>query len=133
MDVCYINVKEAYTVSALPPLGKSDHIMVYLKSLYKPQVFTQPVTTWTFRKWTLEACEPPRACFECNDWGVVQDAQDNNRSTYTDIDRRVECTTDCINFCTGVALPLSTVTCFSNYKPWRHSRHQAPSEPKEGV
>lgn len=117
-DLCYVNVKEAYTVSALPPLGKSDHNMVYLRPVYKPRVLTQPVTTRTFRKWTPEASESLRACFECTNWSVIQDSQDYNRSTDTDIDSMVECTTDYVNFCVDVALPLTTVKCFSNNKPW---------------
>lgn len=31
LDLCYINVKDAYNALALPPLGKSDHNLIYLR------------------------------------------------------------------------------------------------------
>jgi len=41
----YANVKEADSTTALPPLGRSDHNLVYLRPLYKPAVQRQPVVT----------------------------------------------------------------------------------------
>ncbi|KAK0132348.1 hypothetical protein N1851_032771 [Merluccius polli] len=38
LDLRYANVKEAYNSIALPPLGRSNHNLVYLKPLYKPAV-----------------------------------------------------------------------------------------------
>lgn len=78
LDLCYVNIKDAYKVSVLPPLGKSDHNIVYLQSIYKPCVLTQPVTTRSFRKWTPEASESLRDCFDCTDWNILLDLQENS-------------------------------------------------------
>lgn len=51
------NVKGAYSATALPPLGKSDHNLVCLLPFYKPLVQWQPLTTRTIRKHTCESDE----------------------------------------------------------------------------
>ena len=38
LDYCYSNVKQAYTVSPLPGLGKADHNLVLLRPMYTPIV-----------------------------------------------------------------------------------------------
>ena len=45
IDLLYTNVKEAYRVTALPPLGKSDHNLVYIQPQYTPLVQRQAVST----------------------------------------------------------------------------------------
>lgn len=56
-DLMYANVSDAYSATPLPPLGKSDHNLVYLQPKYRPLVQRQPITLRTFRKWTPEAVE----------------------------------------------------------------------------
>lgn len=46
LDLLYANAKEAYTATALPPLGRSDHNLVLLHPSYRPCVVRQPPTTW---------------------------------------------------------------------------------------
>ena len=36
----------------------------------------------------------------------------------TDMDRRVSTITDYINFCRDTVIPLGTVRCYPNNKPW---------------
>lgn len=38
IDLSYADVKDAYRASHLPPLGKSDHNLIYLSPLYTPLV-----------------------------------------------------------------------------------------------
>lgn len=38
LDLLYANVQNAYSSSPLPPLGRSDHNLVYLNSCYVPMV-----------------------------------------------------------------------------------------------
>ncbi len=38
---------------------------------YKPHVQWPPVTTRTVRRWSLEAHETMRGCFEATDWEVL--------------------------------------------------------------
>ncbi|KAK0139075.1 hypothetical protein N1851_024349 [Merluccius polli] len=108
----YANVREAYTATPLPPLGKSDHNLVLLSPQYKPQIQRQSTTKRSFRKWSPEAAEALRDCFECTDWSVLQEAHGE------DIEGVTHCTTDYLNFCMDVVVPIKTVRCFPNNKPW---------------
>lgn len=67
-DLLYANVKEAYSSTVLPPLGRSDHNLIHLQPLYKPQVQRLPVTTGTVRRWSWETDEALQVCFELTDW-----------------------------------------------------------------
>jgi len=73
LDLPYANVKEAYSSTALPPLGRSDHNLVYLRPLYKPAVQRQPVVTRTVRGWSQDADETLQGCFDMTDWDVFCD------------------------------------------------------------
>lgn len=69
-------------------------------------------TTRSFRRWTPEAEDALRDCFETTDWSVLQ-------SPYgEDIEGLTHCLTDYINFCTDVVAPSETVHCYPNNKPW---------------
>lgn len=114
LDLFYGNAKEAYTAAALPPLGRSYHNLVFLKPTYKPCVLKLPVTTRSVRKWSPETCEALRDCFECTDWTALLEPQDNNLDT----DRRVDALTEHINFCRDTVVPVKTVRCYPNIKPW---------------
>ncbi|KAK0148979.1 hypothetical protein N1851_010586 [Merluccius polli] len=112
LDLLYANVREAYTATPLPPLGKFDHNLVLLSPQYKPQIQRQSTTKRSFRKWSPDAAEALRDCFECNDWSVLQEAHGE------DIEGVTHCTTDYLNFCMDVVVPIKTVRCFPNNKPW---------------
>lgn len=49
LDLLYAHAKEADIATALPPIGRSDHYLVYLQPCYKPCVLRQPITAKTFR------------------------------------------------------------------------------------
>ncbi|KAI4890783.1 hypothetical protein NFI96_007798 [Prochilodus magdalenae] len=112
IDLLYANVKDAYTATPLPPLGKSDHNLVYLQPQYKPRVRTQPITTRSFRKWSPGAEAALRDCFESTEWSVLQEPYGE------DIEGITHCMTDYMNFCMDVVVPVKTVRCFANNKPW---------------
>ena len=57
LDLLYANVKEAYSATALPPLGKSDHRLIQLTPTYKPIVRRQPSSTRTLLQWSGETEE----------------------------------------------------------------------------
>ena len=111
MDLLYSNTKDAYSASALPPLGRSDHNLVLLTPQYVPEVQRQPVSTRVVRRWTREACEALRDCFETTDWGVLCEPHG------VDIDNITDCITDYINFCEQTIIPTKTVRCYPNNKP----------------
>jgi len=74
---------------------------------------SQPTTTCSFRKWSPEAEEALRDCFESTDWRVLQQphGEDIEGGSHTALE-------DYINFCRDMVLPIKTVRCFPNNKPW---------------
>ena len=52
INLLYANVRDAYRVTPLPPLGKFDHNLVHLQPQYTPLVQKQPVKTRTIRRWS---------------------------------------------------------------------------------
>ena len=112
LDLLYANVKEAYSSTPLPPLGKSNHNLVHLWPLNKPLMQQQPVTSRSVRRWTSENEEALRDCFETTVWDEFSD------SFGEDIDGLTDCITGYINFCQDNVAPPRTVRCFPNNKPW---------------
>lgn len=70
LDLLYVNVKDAYKSTVLPPLGGSDHNLVHLSPTYTPAVKRMPVTTRTVECWSHEAKESLQCCLESTDWDV---------------------------------------------------------------
>ncbi|KAI4875852.1 hypothetical protein NFI96_001584, partial [Prochilodus magdalenae] len=112
IDLLYANVRDAYRATPLPPLGKSDHNLVFLQPQYKPLVLRQPTTTRSFRVWSPEAEEALKDCYDTTDWSVLLHPHGE------DIEGVTHCVTDYLNFCMDVAVPTKTVRCFPNNKPW---------------
>lgn len=108
IDLLYASVKDAYSATPLPALGKADHNLILLQPHYKPGVKRLLATTCSFRKWTHEADHALRDCFETTDWDVLQ------RSNSENIEEVVDCTTDYINFCMDTVVPVRTVCCYAN-------------------
>ena len=71
LDLLYANVKDAYTSTSLPPLGRSDHILVLLTPCYVSLVKRLPVTTKTVRTWSEDCYEALQGCFEVMDWNAL--------------------------------------------------------------
>ena len=95
LDLFHANVREAYRAVSLPPLGRSDHSTVYLQPTYRPCVQRLPVTSRSFRKWSPEARDALRDCFDVTDWAVLLEEEEMDIG----MDRRVSIITDHINFC----------------------------------
>ncbi|KAK2846486.1 hypothetical protein Q5P01_009485 [Channa striata] len=60
LDLLYANTKNAYTSTPLPPLGRSDHNLVFLSPAYTPGVKKQTPQVKTVKIWTEEAREQLR-------------------------------------------------------------------------
>ena len=71
LDLLYANVKDAYTSTSPPPLGRSDHNLVLLTPCYVPLVKRLPVTTKTVRTWSEDCYEALQGCFEVMDWNAL--------------------------------------------------------------
>ncbi|XP_051807534.1 uncharacterized protein LOC127534985 [Acanthochromis polyacanthus] len=113
-DLLMLMSNKLTRATALPPLGRSDHNLVYLQTCYKPCVLRQPATEVQIRKWTPQASEALRDCFESTDWNVLLETDEDSMNT----DRQVDCFTEYINFCRDTVIPAKTVHCFPNNKPW---------------
>ena len=92
LDLCYSNVKDAYTCKALPKLGDSDHNLVLLSPKYRPIVQCHQPETITIKQWDDNAVEELQSCFECTEWDMfIEVNPDLNELTDT-----ISCY---INFC----------------------------------
>ncbi|XP_014876404.1 uncharacterized protein LOC106938767 [Poecilia latipinna] len=112
LDLLYANAKDAYSASALPPLGRSDHNLVRLSPRYVPLVRRQPVHTRTMRRWSPEAAEALQDCFGSTNWEALCEPHGE------DIDTMTNCITDYIRFCEDTVTCTRTVRCFPKNKPW---------------
>ncbi|KAK7896418.1 hypothetical protein WMY93_021743 [Mugilogobius chulae] len=112
LDLFFVNAKEAYSSSPLPPLGRADHNIVHLRPVYQPIVHRQPVVSRVVKRWSPESEEALRDCFDTTVWTELCDPHGE------DINAMTECITDYINFCFENTVPSRTVRCFSNNKPW---------------
>lgn len=112
LDLLYANLKDAYSSTALPPLGRSDHNLALLSPLYKPVVQQHPATVRTVRKWSPETMETVRGALEATDWVAVYELHGE------DIDSLTDCISEYISFCTDNTIPTKEVCCYSNNKPW---------------
>ncbi|KAI3376080.1 hypothetical protein L3Q82_016612 [Scortum barcoo] len=72
----------------------------------------QPAVTRTVKKWSEEAEEALKDCFNTTLWDVFSDAHGE------DIDSLTHCLMHYINFCVENTVPTRTVRSFSNSKPW---------------
>ena len=112
LDLLYANVRNAYSSTALPPLGRSDHNLVRLSPSYKPVVQQHTVTVRTVRKWSPEAMETLRGALEATDWDALYEPHGE------DIDGITDCVSEYIGFCIDNTIPTKKVQCYPNNKPW---------------
>ncbi|KAL0203335.1 hypothetical protein M9458_001353, partial [Cirrhinus mrigala] len=111
-DLLYANVKEAYSCTAISPLGRSDHNLVYLQPIYLPLVKRQPATVRKVREWSKEASAALQDCMETTDWVALCEPHG------ADTDNLTDCVTEYINFCVDCTVPVKSIRCFPNNKPW---------------
>ncbi|XP_062413965.1 uncharacterized protein LOC134105619 [Pungitius pungitius] len=101
LDHCYTTASRAYYTVPPAALGHSDHVMVHLIPAYRQKLkLCKPVVRES-RKWTSEALEDLRACFDCTDWDVFRTASDNP-------DEFTEAITFYISFCEDICVPSCT-------------------------
>lgn len=89
LDLCYGTVKNAYCSSLLPPLGASDHNVVYLRPVYQRLFEREKPQIKSVKIWDSDSISTLQGCFECTDWDVFN---------CEDINEQVEVTSDYINF-----------------------------------
>jgi len=70
LDLFYANVSNVHISSALPPLGKSDHNLIFHTSDFTPIVKQQSVTAF-LKRWSQEAEQTLNGCFEATDRNAI--------------------------------------------------------------
>ncbi|KAI2664123.1 RNA-directed DNA polymerase from mobile element jockey [Labeo rohita] len=67
LDLCYGNVAGAYTARAFPPLGFSDHNVIFLLPQYKPKLKRIKPTIYSATLWSEDAIEQLQGSLACTD------------------------------------------------------------------
>lgn len=111
LDLLYCNIKDAYKVIKRPPLGISDHNMLYAMPTYRQKIKTQDSKQIQVRDWSDENLDSLRACYDCTDWDVLYDCN-------ASLDQNVEVCSSYMKFCIDLIIPIKCVTVFPNNKPW---------------
>ena len=111
LDLFFSNVKNSHQCKKLPPLGRSDHSLIYLHTDYTPLVKRNPPKKITVQTWTTTAKESLQDCFDTTDWDIFINSAD-------DVTELTDTTCSYIDFCIQQTIPTKTITLYSNNKPW---------------
>ncbi len=109
MDHCYTIIKDANHSVPRAALGLSDHCLVHLIPTYRQKLKSSKPVLRTVKRWTNEAEQDLKACFDLTDWSVFE-------ATSTDLDELTETVTSYI--CEDICIPTRTFLSFNNDKPW---------------
>ncbi len=111
LDHCYTTIKEAYHSVPRAALGLSDHCLVHLIPTYRQKLKSAKPALRTVKRWTNEAEQDLKACFDLTDWSVFEAAA-------TDLDELTETVTSYISICEDMCIPTRTHLTYNNDKPW---------------
>lgn len=124
LDHCYTTVSRAYHAVPRAALGLSDHVMVHLIPSYRQRLKLAKPAVITTRKYTSEAVEELRSCWETTDWVAFGAATDN-------LDEYTDTVTSYIQFNETRIIPTRTRICYNNDKPWFTPKLRRLREEKE--
>lgn len=111
LDLCYTNIKDAYTAKPLTRLGRSDHDLLMLQPKYRPLVQRQKPRVINIEQWSPEVVNVLQGSLDCTDWDVFID----NTSS---LDELTDTVTEYIKFCKDTVVPTKKVKVYPNNKPW---------------
>ncbi len=83
LDHCY-TIKDSYHAVPWAALGLSDHCLVHLIPTYRQKLKSSKPVLRTVKRWTNEAEQDLKACFDLSDWSVFE-------ATATDLDELRDC------------------------------------------
>ncbi len=89
----------------------SDHYLVHLIPTYRQKLKSAKPVIRTVKRWTKEAEQDLKACFDLTDSTVFKAAA-------TDLNELTETVTSFISFCEDMCIPAGTFLSFNNDKPW---------------
>ncbi len=110
LDHCYTAIKDAYHSDPRAALGLSDHCLVHLIPTYRQKLKSVKPVLRTVKRWTNEAEQDLKACFDLTDWTVFESAAN-------DLDELTETVTSYISFCEDMCIPTRTRLTYNNDKP----------------
>ncbi len=124
LDHCYTVIKEAYLSVPQAALGLSDHCLVHLIPTYRQKLkYAKPVLR-SVKRWTNEAEQDLKSCFDLTDWTVFEAAAN-------DLDELTETVTSYISFCEDMCIPTRTHLTYNNDKPWSTAKLRQLRQAKE--
>ncbi len=126
MDHCYTAIKEAYYSVPRAALGLSDYSLVHLIPTYRQKLKSAKPVLRTVKRWTNEAEQDLKACFDLTDWSVFKAAAN-------DLDELTEIITSYISFCEDKCIPTRTCLSYNNDKPWFTAKLRQLRQAKEGA
>ncbi len=74
LDYCYTAINDAYHSVPRAALGLSDHCLVHLIPTYRQKLKSAKPVLRTVKRWTNEAEQDLKACFDLTDWTVFEAA-----------------------------------------------------------
>ncbi len=85
--------------------------MVHLIPTYRQKLKSVKPVLRTVKRWTNEAEQDLKACFDLTDWTVFEAAA-------IDLDELTDTVTSYISFCEDMCIPTRTRLTYNNDKPW---------------
>ncbi len=110
-DHCYTTINEAYHSVPRAALGLSDHCLIHLVPTYRQKLKSAKPILKTVKRWTNEAEQDLKACFDLTDRSVFEAAAN-------ELDELTETVTSYISFCEDMFIPTRTHVTYNNGKPW---------------
>ena len=108
VDLFYCSIKESYVAYKKPPLGMSDHNMMYLLPKYRQLIKRKKSKEIIVTKWSRNGVDALRGCFDATDWSVFQVETGEHD---------IVALTDYINSCFNSIIPSKSVKCFQITSP----------------
>ncbi len=126
LDHCYTAIKDAYHSVPRAALGLSDHCLVHLILTYRQKYKSVKPVLRTVKRWTIEAEQDLKACFDLTDWTVFESAAN-------DLDELTETVTSYISFCEDMCIPTRTRLTYNDDKPWFTAKLRQLRQAKENA
>ncbi len=98
--------------------------MVHLIPTYREKLKSAKPVLRTVKRWTNEAEQDLKACFDLTDWTVFEAAA-------TELDELTETVTSYISFCEDMCIPTWTHLTYNNDKPWFTAKLRQLRQAKE--
>ena len=111
LDHCYCKIKDAYRVLPRPPLGCSDHNMLFLIPNYRQKLKCVKPIVKTVKCVDDDSIQRLNSCFDMTDWSVFKNAS-------TSDDEYADTVSSYIDFCQDSCISTKTIKIYNNNKPW---------------